>query len=91
MAKSKSGFGWNKIAGFLAFFALIITGVGFLLGLIGGDLGIVGVIGNYMLVGSVILSGWVYLNSTKLPFSKLFWTILFWVFAILAVLGVIGL
>ncbi len=89
MAKNNSNkaVAWNKIAGFMAFFALIIKGIDGILATFGGNLGIFTSIADIFLIVSVIIAGWRFLRSTTLPGKKLYWTIAFWVFAILALLS----
>ncbi len=97
MAKKSSGFGWGKIAGFLAFFALFITGINWIVslivGLVGGDfdLGWLTTIASICLVASVFISAWFFICSTSLPGKKLYWQIALIVFAVLAACGVIGI
>ncbi len=86
----------RQIGGFCAFFALIISGILYIINLIlnlfdtSTNLGILGQIASIFLVVSVILSGWQFKNTTSWG-RKVGWTVVFWVFAILALVGSIGL
>ncbi|MGL4949474.1 MAG: hypothetical protein ACRC5M_03745 [Anaeroplasmataceae bacterium] len=95
MAKKQSSSGntdWFKVAGFLSFFSIIISGTIFLISgimnLVGAsvDLGIFSSIASLFLIVSVTLSGWMFLTKAKLP-AKTVWVVLFWVFVLLAIFG----
>ena len=94
--KTSESVSLHRISGFCAFFALIISGVLFVINLIlklideQTSLGIIGQIGSIFLVVSVILSGWQFKNSTSWG-RKIGWTVVFWVFSVLALIGCIGL
>lgn len=87
MAKKKSSsssIGWAKIAGFCAFGALILTAVCWILDLIVGSTGNLGLISNLLLVASVFISGWFFVCSTPLPGKKLYWQIALIAIALIA-------
>ncbi len=96
MAKNRTSNGLGRIAGACAFIALMISGIiytiNFLLGIFKAEVsfGIIGTIANVCLIIAVILSAWMYKISQKWA-QKLWITILFWVFAILALVGTIGI
>ncbi len=91
MAKKSSTSSWGKIAGFMAFFAIMVAGIDAVVGfLFDGSVGILSTIASIFLIVSVSISGWRYLVSTKLPGNKNIWLIVFFVFAILACIGVIA-
>ncbi len=89
--KSSGGLTWGKIAGCMAFVALIITGINWIVGLIGGSLGILNTIAQILLVGTVFLSGWSFVCSTNLPGKRLYWQIAIILVAVLAACGAIGI
>ncbi len=99
MAKKSSNgnTGLAKIAGFFAFLALLIAGLTFLINWIltlfdgGASLGWLGKIGSVSLVISVFLSAWNFIQTTKLPGSKLVWQVLFLILAVLAIVGVVAI
>ncbi len=84
--------GLYKICGFMAFAAMFISGLTGMLGLFGIDNmpAFVGEIGNFMLVASVALSGFVFVMTADLPGPNILWKVLFIVFVVLSLTGKIG-
>ncbi len=97
MAKSSSGSSIARFGGLLAFVAIIIAGIVFLISAICNlfniNLGITGTLNtikNISLLVSVVISGYIYLSSTKMK-NKTLWTAMFWIFVILAILGYVNI
>ncbi|MFI3329869.1 MAG: hypothetical protein R3Y05_05215 [bacterium] len=99
MAKKKSvksasmGGLLTKIACFAAFIGLFCAGIAWIFGfipflsIISGPLQIIGM---FLVLVSVVISGWNYLQKTNLPGPDLVWLIFFIVFAVLAFVGTIN-
>lgn len=84
----KNGSGLSKLAGACAFIALMISGVSYLLAnLFGGSLGILALVGNICLVVSTIVTAGLFVNSSAFPWKSKFWVIIYYVFAILAIVA----
>lgn len=80
-----------KICGFMAFAAMFISGLVGVLGLFDITMpSIVAELGNFMLIASVAVSGFVFVMSADLPGPDIVWKVLFVVFVVLSLTGKIG-
>ncbi len=95
MAKKKTAITGGllmNISSWAAFVGLFCVGLGWLLGLISLTASVasaLSTIGLFVILVSVVISGWVYLNKTNLPGPDIVWLIFFIIFAVLAFVGVI--
>ncbi|MFI3252428.1 MAG: hypothetical protein R3Y60_04720 [bacterium] len=90
MASKSSGISWGKILGFMAFVALLLTGINWVIDLVTEPIDVFTLIANVLLVGTVFLAGWSFVCTTKLPGNKLIWQIFIIVIAVLALCGSLG-
>lgn len=88
--KKNNSLGIYKVAGACAFISLTISGVSFLLArLIGGSLGILALVGQICLVVSTIITAGLFVHSSSFPWKHKFWTILYYVVAIIAIVSLL--
>lgn len=77
--------------GCMAFAAMFISGLVGVLGLFNINLPMfVSEIGNFMLIISVAVSGFVFVMTANLPGPNILWKVLFAIFIVLSVTGRIG-
>ncbi len=80
-----------KICGFMAFAAMFISGLIGVLGLFDITMpAFVAQIGNFMLIASVAISGFVFVMAADLPGPDILWKVLFIIFVVLSLTGQIG-
>lgn len=84
----KNNLGLSKLAGGCAFLALMISGVSYLLAaLVGGNLGVLALVGNICLVASTIITAGLFVNSSSFPWKHKFWVIAYYVFSAIAIVS----
>lgn len=92
MAK-KSDISLQKVAGFLAFTAIIIKGlealINWILKLVGGsvNLGALTTIANLFILVAVFICAWAFVLTAKLPGKRIMWQVILFVITVLAILS----
>lgn len=87
----------GKLAGFLAFAAILIKGLVFLinwiLGLVDGsvDLGALVKIADLSLVVASFICAWFFVLTAKLPGKRIVWQVILLIITVLAVLGALNI